>query len=189
MIPKSDETRALARLRSACRTEAAKDLLRQALDEGWPALAIEDLISTDACNRRVRKGIKRLYAIQAAASRRYYSPEERAADEARWREREAAEDARAAIKATKATRPVVPPEYKAIRAGCINMLNCDHLAYALEAGWTAADILFLTRHHSCVVGRRVNGKETPAAIRLVLALIQGWPAGRFHSWFRDRSTI
>jgi hypothetical protein len=182
MTPKSDETRALARLRSACRTDAAKDLLRQALDSGWPALAIEGLITTDACNRRLRKGIKRLYAIQEATSRRYYSPEERSADEARFRERQAAEDARAAIKATKATRPAVPPEYKAIRTACVNMLNCDHLSSALEAGWKAADILRLARAHSGIVGRRVYGKETPGAIRLVLELIQGWPAGRYRSY-------
>jgi hypothetical protein len=118
MTPTSDEIRALARLRSACRSPEAKELLHRALDRGWPALAIEELA----------KGVR--------------GP-----------------------------------------AACRNMLDCDRLQDVLDAGWTAADIKYLARQHSAVVGRRVPGKETPGAIRLALALIEGRPAGQYGRWF------
>jgi hypothetical protein len=82
MPPKSDETRALARYRSLCRSPEAKALLQKAFDNGWNALAIDELAS------RIRGPIKKIFkrdrALQDAASRRYYSPEEYAADLAAW---------------------------------------------------------------------------------------------------------
>jgi hypothetical protein len=129
------------------------------------------------------EALQAAYALEDAASRHYYSPEEQAADEARWAQIEAEEAARRAIKATRAIRPVIPSnEYAPIRAACRNMLDCDRLQVVLDAGWTATDIKYLARQHSVVVGRRVRSKETPGAIRLVLELIRGCPAGRCFSF-------
>ena len=176
----TDEMRALARLRSACRSPEAKELLHRALDRGWPALAIEELAK--GVRGPKQKLYKRLYAIQDAASRRYYSPEERVADEARWAQTEAHEAARKAVKATKATRPAIPSkEYAPIRAACRTMLDCDRLQDALGAGWAAGDIKYLARQFSEVAIHQPL-RETPASIRFALELIQGWPAGRYFSY-------
>lgn len=82
MTPKTDETRAHARYRSLCRSPETRIILQKAIDNGWTALAIDELAS------RVRgpkkKIVKRVYALRDAASRRYYSPEEYAADLAAW---------------------------------------------------------------------------------------------------------
>lgn len=130
---------------------------------------------------RTSKKMKCRRAIQYASQHRYYSPEERAADEAALREQQATMEARDAIKATRATRPKVPPEYKAIRAACRSELDCDHLSAALEAGWPAKHINFLARQLS-VAASRIPNKETPAAIRMALSMIQGWPAGQYYSY-------
>lgn len=82
MTPKSDEARALARYRSLCRSPEARIILQKALDNGWTALAIDRLASGIRGPRK--KIIKRDRALQDAASRRYYSPEEYAADLAAW---------------------------------------------------------------------------------------------------------
>jgi hypothetical protein len=151
-------------------------MLRLALSRGWPPLALE----AEARNRRgpKRKRYKRLYAIHDATTRRYYTPEERAADLAWLQEIENAEKARDAIKATRATRPKAPQEYKAIGAACRSMLDCDRLSSALEAGWRASDINLLARAFS-VIASRVPNKETPASIRFALSMIEGRPAGHY----------
>jgi hypothetical protein len=103
-------------------------MLGKAIRSGWPAHAIE----AEARSKRGRasKDLKHLMAIRDAAKCRYYRPEERAADAAWLREKQAALDARDAIKATRATRPPVPPEYKSIRAACRSMLDVDRLSSA-----------------------------------------------------------
>jgi hypothetical protein len=61
------------------------------------------------------------------------------------------------------------------------MLDCDRLSSALEAGWSATDINYLARQFS-EVACRVPFKETPAAIRFALEMIEGRPAGRFSTY-------
>ncbi|WP_424578432.1 hypothetical protein [Bradyrhizobium sp. USDA 326] len=125
-------------------------------------------------------------AIQDASKRRYYSPDEQTADQARWKELEDARAPRAAKKATRATRPNVPPEFAAIRAACRNMLDCDRLSAALETGWSANDINFLARQFS-EVACGVEMKETPSAIRFTLEMIQGKPGGELPPYLPRRN--
>ncbi|MBR0751736.1 hypothetical protein JQ604_06040 [Bradyrhizobium jicamae] len=175
------ETRAsYDRLRSICRDFNDRLILGQAIRNGWPASAIEEVAQGYGGPGSIDR--KRLSAIYDTAKRQYYSPEQRAADWAAYEEAQAAADARDAVKATKATRPKVPPEYASLRAACRSMLDCDHLSWALEEGWTAEDIRYLARQHSAVVGRRIPNIETPGAIRLALGLIQGREAGVYRGW-------
>jgi hypothetical protein len=181
MLTSPSETRAsFDRLRSICRDFNDRLILGEAIRNGWPASAIEDV--AQGYGGRFPIDRKRLAAIHDTSKRKYYSPEERAADEARWQEAQAALDARDAIKATKATRPNVPPEFATLRAACRSMLDCDHLLWAFNEGWTAEDIRYLARQLSCAVGRRVHNKETPGSLRLALSLIQGHPAGTYYGY-------
>ncbi len=178
------ETRAsYDRLRSICRDFNDRLILGEAIRNGWPASAIEDV--AQGYGGRAPIDRKRLSAIHETSKRKYYSPEQQAVDWAAYHEAQAASDARDAIKATKATkatRPMVPPEYASLRAACRSMLDCDHLAWAFREGWTAEDIRYLARQTSSVVGRRVHNKETPGSIRLALSLIQGHPAGVYRGY-------
>ncbi|MBR0899958.1 hypothetical protein JQ616_33825 [Bradyrhizobium tropiciagri] len=162
-------------LRSVCRTLQERSTLGTAIRQGWSASGIE-------AEARIYKGkgdLKYRIAIQDASERRYYSPEERAADEARWKANEEVMAARAAIAVTHATKPKVPPEYKPVLAACRNMLDIDRLSAVLEAGWLADDIRYLARQFCWVATRhRVTMKETPAAIRFALEMIEGKPAGK-----------
>lgn len=156
-------------------------MLGEAIRQGWTASGIEA-----AARRYSGKGdLKYRIAIQDASKRRYYSPEEQAADDARIRAIEEQQAARAAIKATRATRPNVPSEFKAIRAACRNMLDCDRLSTVLEAGWSVSDINFLARQFS-EVACGVKLKETPSAIRFALEMIGGRPAGQFSPYLPRR---
>lgn len=168
---------AFKRLRSACQSFEERLTLGEAIRNGWTAPAIE--AAAGMYSGRGAGDLKYRLAIQDCSKRTYYSPEDRAADEARLAARQAEEDARAAITITRGTMPV-PPEFKAIRAACRNMLDCDRLSAALEAGWLAKDINFLARQFCWVATRhRVEMKETPSAIRFTLEMIQGRPGGHY----------
>lgn len=163
-------------LRSVCRSFQERLALGEAIRQGWTASGIE----AEARRYTGRGDLKYRIAIKDASERRYYSPEEQAADWAAWHEAEAAKAARAAIKVTRATKPKVPPEYKAILAACRNMLDIDRLSAALEAEWQADDIKYLARQFCEVATRhRVKMKETPASIRFALEMILGRPAGQY----------
>lgn len=152
-------------------------MLGEAIRNGWTAAGIAHEAGVF---RGSRKGRYRA-AIHSASQRRYYSPEQRAADLAALQEANAAEAARDAIKTTNATRPVVPIEYKAIRAACKSMLDCDRLSWAVNEGWRAADIALIARQLNSVASRIPN-KETPAAYRWALGWIEGSPAGHCPSF-------
>ncbi|GAB7000130.1 MAG: hypothetical protein CFE30_15945 [Bradyrhizobium sp. PARBB1] len=164
-------------LRSVCRSLQERFTLGEAIRQGWTASAIE----ADARRYTGRGGdLKYRIAIQDASQRRYYSPEERAADEARWKANEGARAARAAIKLTRSTKPNVPADYKPILAACRDMLDIDRLTAVLEAGWSADDIRYLARQFCWVAtNHRVKMKETPAAFRFTLEMVQGRPAGTY----------
>jgi hypothetical protein len=163
-------------LRSVCRDFQERLILGEAIRQGWPAHAIE--ATARMYSGRGSKKIKLRHAIRDCAARRYYGPEEQVADETWLRKREAANEARAAIKATRATRPKVPPTYKSIRAACRSLLDCDRLTSALEAGWSAEDIRCTARQLSiCII--HIPNRETPATLRAALELIEGRPAGHF----------
>jgi hypothetical protein len=171
-------------LRSVCRDFHERLVLGEAIRQGWPAHAIE--AAAGIYSGRSSQKIKLRLAIRDCATRRYYSPEEQAADWARYREREAAREARDAIKATNATRPKCPPEYRSIRAACRSMLDCDRLSSALEAGWSAEDIRCTARQLSiCVI--HVPNRETPATLRAALELIEGRAAGDLSLLPKNRS--
>ena len=168
-------------LRSICRDFQERLMLAEAIRQGWPASGIEA-----EARRYTGKGdLKFRIAIQDASKRRYYSPEEQAADQVRWKELEEAQAARSAIKATRATRPKVPPEFAGIRAACRNMLDCDRLSSALDAEWTASDIDYLARQFS-EVACGVQMKATPSAIRFALEMIQGKPGGQLSPYLPRR---
>lgn len=156
-------------------------MLGEAIRQGWTATGIE----AEARRYSGKGDLKYRIAIQDASKRRCYSPEEQAADQARWKEVEDSQAARAAIKAARATRPSAPPEFKVIRAACRNMLDCDRLSTVLEAGWSASDINFLARQFS-EVACGVEMKETPSAIRFALEMIGGRPAGQFSPYLPRR---
>ncbi|MET4292504.1 hypothetical protein [Bradyrhizobium sp. LB5.2] len=157
-------------------------MLGVAIRQGWTAPGIEA-----EARRYTGKGdLKYRIAIQDASKRRYYTPEEQAADQARWKELEDAQAARAAIKATRATRPTMPAEFNTIRAACRNMLDCDRLSAALEAEWSAKDINYLARQFS-EVACGVKLKETPSGIRFALEQIEGRPGGQFSPYLPRQS--
>jgi hypothetical protein len=180
--PTLAETRAsFSYLRSVCRSFEERLVLGEAIRNGWTARGIE--LEAGIFSGRGPKDLKYRLAIQNASKRQYYSPEQQAADEQLLREKQEADDAREAIKATKDTRPKIPSsDYAPIRAACKSMLDCDRLQAVLDAGWCAADIMYLARVHS-EVAVHVPNKATPGAIRFALALIENWPAGQYYSWF------
>jgi hypothetical protein len=159
-------------LRSVCRDFNERLVLGDAIRNGWTADGIAHEAGTYKGSRKGRH----LVAIYNASRRRYYSPEQRAADQAALQALNAAEEARDAIKATKATRPVVPIDYKAVRAACRSMLDCDRLSWAVNEGWRAADIALIARQLSNVASHKPN-RETPASYRSALSWIEGKPAG------------
>lgn len=169
------------RLRDACDSFEERLRLGEAIRKGWPSHAIE----AEAQNIRSRMTIKRKrqYAIYDCSRRTYFSPEYHAETAKILAAEEAADAARKAIKATRATRPTTPSEeWSTIRAACMNMYDCDALQTILDDGWCAADVLFMARQFSCVVGRRRAGLETPGSIRFALSMIQGHPAGTYGSF-------
>lgn len=157
-------------------------MLGEAIRQGWTASGIE----VEARRYTGKGDLRYRIAIQDASKRRYYGPEEQAVDQTRWKELEDAQAVRAAIKATRATRPNVPPEFKTIRAACRNMLDCDRLSAAFEAGWSANDINFLARQFS-EVACGVKLKETPSAIRFALEMMQGKLGGQFSPYLPMRN--
>lgn len=172
-------------LRSVCRSFEERLVLGEAVRQGWPAHAIE----AEACiySGRTSKKNKMRLAIQDAARRRYYSPEQRAADEAASNALQGERDARDAIPATRATRPNVPPEYKQIRAACRSLLDCDNLTAAIEAGWTVPQLDCLARQWCEVATRnRLKMKETPASYRRTLGFIRGTTPEDLLQWLPDR---
>lgn len=172
--PQPGAREAFKLLRSVCKSFQERLMLGEAIRQGWTASGIE----AEARRYSGKGDLKYRIAIQDASKRRYYSPEEQAADQAQWKELEDTQAARAAIAATRATRLNVPPEFKSIRAACRNMLDCDRLSAALKAGWSANDINFLARQFS-EVACGVKLKETPSAIRFALEMMQGKPGGQF----------
>ncbi|MFB6458637.1 hypothetical protein [Bradyrhizobium tunisiense] len=179
--PRPGTREAFKFLRSVCRTFQERLMLGEAIRQGWTAPGIE----AEARRYSGKGDLKFRIAIQDASKRRYYSPEEQSADQARWKEPEDAQAARAAIKATRTTRPNVPPEFAAIRAACRNMLDCDRLSAAFEAGWSASDISYLARQFS-EVACGVQMKVTPSAIRFTLETIQGKPGGQLSPYLPRR---
>ncbi|WP_157038777.1 hypothetical protein [Rhodopseudomonas palustris] len=149
-------------------------MLGEAIRNQWPAHAIE----AAARQYKGRGDLKYRLAIQDASKRRYYSPEERAADYAALHERQAELEARSAMKATKATRPSVPPEFKAARAACRSVLDCDRLKAALEAGWLPEQLNYVARQLSKKASR-VAFRETPAAYRHAFEFINGADPAHF----------
>lgn len=168
---------AFKRLRHACQSFEERLTLGEAIRNGWTAPAIE--AEARKYIGRVKGDLRLRVAIRNCSERTYYTPEKLAADEALRLARQAEKDARAAITITRETMPV-PPEFKAIRAACRNMLDCDRLSAALEAGWLAKDINFLARQFCWVATRhRFEMKETPSAIRFALEMIEGRPGGQY----------
>lgn len=169
------------RLRDACDTFEERLTLGEAIRNGWPSHAIE----AEAQNIRSRMTIKRKrqHAIYDCSRRTYYSPDQRAADAA-WLAEKVAEDAALkAVKATKATRPVIPSkDWAPIRTACLTMLDCGRLQTILDDGWKPSDVLYIARVHSEVSVHRPF-VESPGAIRFALALLQGHPAGEYCGWF------
>ncbi|MCG2642444.1 MULTISPECIES: hypothetical protein [Bradyrhizobium] len=180
--PQPGAREAFKLLRSVCKNFQERLMLGEAIRQGWTASGIE----AEARRYSGKGDLKYRIAIQDASKRRYYSPDEQAADQARLKELEDAEAARAAIKATRATRPNVPPEFNVIRAACRSMLDCDRLSAALEAEWSAADINYLARQFS-EVACGVEMKETPSAIRFTLEMIQGKPGGQLSPYLPRRN--
>lgn len=180
--PQPNTREAFKFLRSVCKNFQERLKLGDAIRQGWTAPGIE----AEARRYSGKGDLKYRIAIQDASKRRYYSPEEQAADQARWKEQENALAARAAIKATRATRPKVPPEFSGIRAACRDMLDCDRLSAALEAEWSAEDINYLARQFS-EVACGAQMKATPSAIRFALEMIQGKSGGQFSPYLPRRN--
>ncbi len=181
MKPKESALRdSYERLRDACDTFEERLLLGQAIQRGWTATLIEREAKRYKVPRRIKD--RRRQAVYDTSRRDYMSPEETAKIWADMEAIDAANAARNAILATKATRPAIPsPAYAPIRAACRSMLDVDRFQCALDAGWKAEDILYLARVHSEVsVHRRLV--ESPGAIRFALSLIEGHPAGQYYSW-------